>query len=147
MGNWKLPHVNSSLNVWGIVLWRHRIFTEVRDRTLRSIKCSRSAVFSKKTHFWRKKRKRSLLRILSMFFNVFCVSYKKKSVGKQLTPTQHLPDIGCGTLPNKILTLIKLIFKNCRIKACFNALVYDLLSFKTNSPFFNVCTVWLYTLS
>ena len=41
----------------------------------------------------------------------------------------------------------KLIFKNCRIKAYFDALVYDILSFKAISPFFNVCTVWLYTLS
>ena len=38
-------------------------------------------------------------------------------------------------------------FKNCRIKAYFDALVYDLLSFKAISPFFNVCTVWLYTIS
>ena len=41
----------------------------------------------------------------------------------------------------------KLIFKNCRIKACFDALVYDFLRFKAISPFFIVCTVWLYTLS
>ena len=45
-------------------------------------------------------------------------------------------------LPNS-----KLIFKNCRIKAYFDALIYNLLSFKTFSPFLNVCTVWLYTLS
>ena len=45
-------------------------------------------------------------------------------------------------LPNS-----KLIFKNCRIKAYFGALVYDRLSFKTILPFLNVCTVWLYTLS
>ena len=130
-----------------------------------------------KKHLCGNKRKRSSLRILSIFSNVFCVSNRKKSDGKPVTLTQHLPDIGCGTLPNTILTLIKtdnalienrisrhvwlktyhrwshklpnpkLIFKNCRIKACFDALVYDLLSFKTISPFFNVCTVWLYTLS
>ena len=41
----------------------------------------------------------------------------------------------------------KCIFKNCRIKAYFDALVYDILSFKAISPFFIVCTVWLYTLS
>ena len=46
-----------------------------------------------------------------------------------------------------ILPNPKLIFKNCRIKAYFDALVYDLLSFKTISPFFNLSTVWLYTLS
>ena len=41
----------------------------------------------------------------------------------------------------------KLIFKNCKIKAYFDALVYNFLSFKAISPFFNVCTVWPYTLS
>ena len=41
----------------------------------------------------------------------------------------------------------KLIFKNCRIKAYFDALVYNFLSFNAVSPFFNVCTVWLCTLS
>ena len=70
MDNWKLPHVNSSLNVWGMALWQHSIFTEVRDRTLWSIKCSRSAVFPKK-HLCGNKTKRSLLRILSIFSNVF----------------------------------------------------------------------------
>ena len=104
------------------------------------------------------------------------MSNKKKSDGKKLIPTQHLPDIECGTLPTKILKLIKnwkclienrisrhlmlktylrwshklpnpkLIFKNCRIKAYFDAIVYNLLNFKAISPFFNVCTVWLYTL-
>ena len=41
----------------------------------------------------------------------------------------------------------KLTFKNCQIKAYFDALEYNFLSFKAISPFFNVCTVWLYTLS
>ena len=53
------------------------------------------------------KRKRSLIRILPIFSIVFCVSNKKKSDGKQLTPTQNLPEFGCGTLRNTILTLIK----------------------------------------
>ena len=41
----------------------------------------------------------------------------------------------------------KLIFKKCRIKAYFDAIVYNLLNFKAISPFFNVCTFWLYTFS
>ena len=40
-------------------------------------------------------------------FQSFCVSNKKNSDGKKLTPTQHLHDIGCRTLPTAILTLIK----------------------------------------
>ena len=35
------------------------------------------------------------------------MSSKKKSDGKKLTPTQHLPDNDCGTLPTIVLTLIK----------------------------------------
>ena len=34
MDNWKLPHVKSSLNVWGIASWQHTISTKVTDRTL-----------------------------------------------------------------------------------------------------------------
>ena len=41
----------------------------------------------------------------------------------------------------------KLIFNKCRIKAYFDAIVYNLLNFKAISPFSNVCTVWLYALS
>ena len=41
----------------------------------------------------------------------------------------------------------KLIFKKCRIRAYFEAQVYDQLNFEAISPFFNVCTAWLYTLS
>ena len=41
------------------------------------------------------------------FLQCCCVSSKKKSDRKKLTPTQHLLDISCGTLPTTILTLIK----------------------------------------
>ena len=47
MNNWKLPHVNLSLNMGAIPLWQHAFFTKVTDRTLWSIKCNRSAVFLK----------------------------------------------------------------------------------------------------
>ena len=47
MLNWKLPHVSSLLNVWGIAKWQHTIFTEPMEKTLWSIKSSRSAVFLK----------------------------------------------------------------------------------------------------
>ena len=64
MYNWKLPHVNSPLNVW-----QHTIFEEVVDRTLWSIK-SRSAVFLK-LNLCENKRKRTLVRIPSIFSNIF----------------------------------------------------------------------------
>ena len=41
----------------------------------------------------------------------------------------------------------KLVFKNCRIKPYFDALVYNFLSFKAIFSVFYVCTIWLYTLS
>ena len=41
------------------------------------------------------------------FLQCFCVSNKKESDWKKLTPTQHLPEFECGTLPTKILKLIK----------------------------------------
>ena len=43
-------------------------------------------------------------------------SYKKKSNGNKLTATQHLPDIGCGTLPTTILTLNKTDNASAKIK-------------------------------
>ena len=49
MDNWKLPHINSSLNVWGIALWQHTIFTEVSDRTLWSTKIADQQCFSEYT--------------------------------------------------------------------------------------------------
>ena len=176
MDTWKLPHVDLPLNVWGIPLWQQTFCTKVTDKTLWSIKCSRSAVFFK-IHLCENKRKRSLVETLSVFSNVFCVSNKKESDGKKLTPTQHLPDFELWDvtyqnletyqnwkclIENRVsrhlthktylrwshkLTNPKLIFKNCRFRAYFDALVYNLLSFKDFSPFSNVCTVWLYTLS
>ena len=79
MDNWKLPHVNSSLNVWGTALWQHTIFTEVTDRTLWSIKYGRSAVFVRK-HPFENKRKRSLVRIPSFFSNIFDWATRRRAI-------------------------------------------------------------------
>ena len=70
MYSWKLPTIKSSHNVWGIALWQHTIFTEVTDRTLWSIKCSRSEVFLK-IHLCENKRKRFLFRIPTIISNAF----------------------------------------------------------------------------
>ena len=48
---WNMAQGNSSLNVWGIALWQHTYFTLGTERSLWSIKCSRSAVFLKKNTF------------------------------------------------------------------------------------------------
>ena len=79
MDNWKLPHVNLALNVWGIAMWQHTFFTEVTDRTLWSKKCSRSAPFPK-IHLCGNKKKRSLLRNLSIFSNVFVWATRRRAM-------------------------------------------------------------------
>ena len=106
MDNWKLPHNNnSSLDVRGMPSWQHTILTEGTDRTLWSIKCSRSAVFLK-THICENKRKSSSVRILAIF-SMFLFGQQEEERWKKLASTQHLSDIGCATLSAKILKLIK----------------------------------------
>ena len=173
MDTWKLPHVNSPLNVWGIPLKQHTFCTEVTNRTLWSIKCSRSAMFFK-IHLCENKKKRSLVEILSVFSNVFVWATRRWKEPDTYTASTRfwMRDVTYQNLEtyqnwkclieNRIsrhltfktylrwshkLTNPKLIFKNCKFKAYFDALVYDLLSFKAISPFSNVRTVWLYTLS
>ena len=144
-------------------------FNRRSDRTLWSIKCSRSAVFLK-IHLCENKRKHSLVGNLSIFSDVFVWATR---TGAMERSWQYTASIRCWLrnviyhnletyqngqcliekrisrhvilktylrwshkLPNP-----KLIFKNCRIKAYFDALVYNLLSFKAISLFFNVCTV------
>ena len=97
--NWKMPHVILSLNVWWIELRQHTIFTVVTDKTLWSRKCSRSAVFLKK-HLCANKRKRSSVRFLSTFSNVFVwasrrrameISWKLHSIGPIWAAGRYLP--------------------------------------------------------
>ena len=77
--NWQLPHVNSSLNTWAIALWQDTFFTVSTDRTLWSIKCSRSAVFLE-IHLCESKRKRSLVRIPSISSNVFVWATRRRAM-------------------------------------------------------------------
>ena len=79
MYNWSLPHVNSSVNVWGIAIWQHTIFTVVTDRTLWSIKCCRLAVFLE-IHLCENKRKRSLVRIPSIYSNVLVWATRRRTM-------------------------------------------------------------------
>ena len=75
---------------------------------------------------------------LETFENGQCLIEKR--ISRHVMLKTHLR--WCHKLPNR-----KLIFKNCRLKAYCDVLVYNFRSFKAISPFFNVCTVWLYTLS
>ena len=172
MDNWKLPLVNSSLNVWGLTLWQHTIFIEVTDRTLRSIKCSRSAVFLK-IHRCENKWKLLLVGNPSIFCNVFGWETRRRAMERSWHHTastrywlRYVTYHNLDTyqnwqclIENRIsghawlktflssshnLRNRKLIFKNCWIKAYFDATVSASRLF---SPFLNVCTDWLYTLS
>ena len=175
MNNWKLPHVNSSLNVWGIPFWQHTFFTEVTDRTLWSINCNISAVFLK-IHLCENKRNALQLEFYPFSPMSLCERQEEESWKKTVTYTAStrywMRDVTYQSretsqnwkclIENRIsrhlmlktylrwshkLPNPKLIFKGCRIKAYCDAILYNLLNFKAISTFFNVCTVWFYTLS
>ena len=149
MYNWKLPHVNSSLNVSGIALWQHTIFTQVTDRTLGSIKCNRSAVFLK-IHLC--ELNKNALQLDFHPFSPMCLcEQQKQEQWKEAdiytaSPRYWLRDVNYHNLDtyqnwrclieNQISRHVwfetylrwfheipnpKLIFKNCRIKAYFHA--------------------------
>ena len=99
-------HMSIRLSMCGDYHYDNTLISQKLQTELWSIKCSRSAVFPE-IHLCENKTKRSLVQNFFLFLQCFCVSNKKKSDGKKLTTTQHLPDIECGTLPTKILNLIK----------------------------------------
>ena len=124
-----------------------------------------------KKHLCENKSKRSSVRFLSLFSKVFVRAttgrvmerkwylhsiYPILNVGRYLPKSWNLSKLKMlnwkaysrhlmlktylrwsHKIPNP-----KLIFKNCRIKAYFDAIVYNHLNFEAISPFFNVCTVW-----
>ena len=122
MDNWKLPHVTSSLNMWGIALWQHTFFTEVTDKTLWSIKFSRPAVFLR-IHHCENKRKRSLVRIPSLFFNVFVWATRRRAIERSwhlhsiypiMAPGRHLPQ--CWHLSKLTMLNRKSNFHTCVVQ-------------------------------
>ena len=92
---WNLPHVNSSLNVWGIAIWQHTIFTVNMDRSLWSINCSRSAVFLK-IHLCENKRKRSLVRNPSIVSNVFVWATRRRAMDRSWHLHSIYPILAAG---------------------------------------------------
>ena len=108
---WKLPHVNSPLNMWGIPFWQHTFCTEVTDRTLWSIKCSRSAVFFKK-NLCESKRKRSLVEILSVFSNVFVWATRRRAMERSWHLHSIYPILNAGRYLPKSWNLSKLKMLN-----------------------------------
>ena len=111
MDKWKLPHVNSSLNGWGIALWQHTIFIEVTDRILWSIKYSRSAVFLR-IHLCENKRKRSLVRIPSIFSNVFVWATRRRTIERSWHLHSIYPILAAGRYVPKSWHLSKLTMRN-----------------------------------
>ena len=147
--NWQLPHVNSSLNMWRKALWQHTFFIVVTDKNLWVLKCSRSAVFSE-IHICVIKRKHSLVRIPSIFSNVFVSAPRRRAMKEADTYTTctryWLPKVtyhNLDTFLNRqclienrisrhvwLITYFKcshklpnpeLIIKNSKIKAYFDA--------------------------
>ena len=97
---WKLPHINSLLNVWEIALWKQTFFTEDIGRTLRSITSSRPALFLK-IHLCKNKRERSSVRNPPFFFIVFVWATRRRTVERSwhlhsiypiLTAARYLPE-------------------------------------------------------
>ena len=111
MDNWKLPHVNSSLNVWGKPFWQHTFFTEVTDRFLWSIRCSKSSVFLE-IHLCENKRKRSSVRILSIFSNFFVWATRRRVMEKNWYPHSIYPILNAGRYLPKSWNLSKLKMLN-----------------------------------
>ena len=107
MDSWKLPHVNSPLNVWGIPLWHHTFCIEVTDRTLWSIKCSKSAVFFK-IHLCENERKRSSVGIPSIFSNVFVWATIKRAMERSWHLHSIYPILNAGRYLPKSWNLSKL---------------------------------------
>ena len=119
MYNWNLPHVNSSLNVWGRAIWQHTIFTVVTDRTLWSIKCSRSAVFLE-IHLCGNKRKRSLVRLPSIFSNVFGWATRRRAMERSWHLHSIYPIVAAGRyLPqSRQLSKLKMLHRKSNFKTC-----------------------------
>ena len=111
MDNWKLPHVNSSLNVWGIPFWQHTLFTKVTNTTLWSIKCNRSAVFFK-IHLCENKKQRSSVRILSIFSNVFVWATRRRVMERNWYLHSTYPILNAGRYLPKSWNLSKLKMLN-----------------------------------
>ena len=142
MDNWELPHVNSSVNVWGIALWQHTNFREVTDGTLWSIKYSRSAVFLR-ILLCENKRKRSLVRFLPFSAMFLCEQQEGERLKEADTytastrywrrdVTYHNVNIYQNwqcLIKNRISRHMwlktypkcKVVPQNCRIKAYFDA--------------------------
>ena len=115
MDNWKLPRDNSSLNVWGIPFWHLTFFTEVTDRTLWSIKGNRLAVFLK-IHLCENERKRSSVRILSIFSNVFVWATRRRVMERNWYLHSIYPVLNAGRYLPKSWNLSKLKMPNRKSK-------------------------------
>ena len=111
MDNWKLPHVNSSLIVWGIPLWQHTFFHRSYGQNSVEQKFSRSAVFLK-IHLCENKRKRSSVRLLSIFSNVFVWATKKRPMERSWHLHSIYPILNAGRYLPKSWNLSKLKMVN-----------------------------------
>ena len=119
MYNWKMPHVNSSLNVWGVALWRHTGFTEVVDRTLWSIKSSRLSVCLR-IDLCENKRKRTLVGFPSNFSIVFVWATRRKAMKRGWHLHSIYPILAAGrSLPQSWhLSKLTMLYRTSIFKTC-----------------------------
>ena len=119
MDNWKLPHVISSPNVWGIALWQHTIFTEVTDRTPWSIKCSRSAVFLN-MHLCENKRKLCLVRFPAIFCYNFVWATRRRAMERSWHLHRIYPILAEGRYlpPSWHLSKLTMLNRKSNFKTC-----------------------------
>ena len=119
MDNWKPPHVKSSLNVKGIALWQQKFFTDVTDRNLLSIKCSRSAVFLQ-SYLCENKKKLSLARTLSIFCKSFAWATRRSAMESSWHLHSIYPILAAGRyLPQSWhLSKLTLLNRKTNFKTC-----------------------------
>ena len=107
MYNWKLSHVNSLLNLWGMAIQKHTVFREARDKTMWSKKSIKSTEFLE-IHLCENKKNRILVRITSVFSTVFVWATTRRRAMEKTWHVQESPQKwGCRMLPTTNMTQIK----------------------------------------
>ena len=110
--NRNLPNVNLPLNLWGIAIWQRTFFTPAKDRTLWSKKSSRSPE-PIKLHLCQNKRKRPLVRIPSIFSNVFVSATMRRGAMERSCHLHSIYSIlTAGSFPLQSWRLSKLTIIN-----------------------------------
>ena len=121
--SWKVPLINSPLNVWGIEIWQQTIFTEVTVKTLWSIK-SRGSAVCLEINLGGNRRKPTLVRIPSKsknFSNVLVWATRRRAMERSWHPQSIYPNMAARRYLPESRHLSKLTM--CNQKADFTTCV------------------------